>query len=78
MCAIWSEGEFLVKKIMSLEGVWFELSVTLQSTSCQTPSKLITFLTKNLPSGNSGNDKLSVYGGNLFKAKAWQAPLATK
>ena len=25
------EGEFLVKKVMSLEGVWFELSVTLQS-----------------------------------------------
>ena len=45
-----AEGEFLVKKVMSLEGVWYELSVTLQSTSYQTPSKLITFLTKNSPS----------------------------
>ena len=50
---IWeSEDEFLVRKVMSLEGVWYELSVTLQSTSYQTPSKLITFLTKNSPSGD--------------------------
>ena len=34
---------------MSLEGVWFELSVTLQSTSYQTPSKLITFWLKIHP-----------------------------
>ena len=33
-----TEGEFLVKKVMSWEGVWFEVSVTLQSTSNQTPS----------------------------------------
>ena len=43
-------GEFLAKKVMSLEVVWFEVTVTLQLTSNQTPSK-IQFLTQNSPSG---------------------------
>ena len=32
------EGEFFVKKVMSWEGVWFEVTVTLQLTSNQTCS----------------------------------------
>ena len=35
------EGEFLVKKVMSWEGVRFEVSVTLQSTSRE-PNSLLT------------------------------------
>ena len=47
-----SESEFLVKKVRSLEGVWFKLSVTLQSTSYQTPSlQTHNILTKNSPTG---------------------------
>ena len=45
------EGEFSVKKVMSLEGVWYEVDCKVTDSSYQTPSKLITFLTKNSPSG---------------------------
>ena len=44
------EGKFLVKKVMSLEGVWYEVDCKVTDSSYQTPSKLITFLTKNSPS----------------------------
>ena len=50
-CKLGPESEFLVKKIMSLEGVWYEVNCKVTDISNQTPSKLITFLTKNLPSG---------------------------
>ena len=45
-----SEGEFLVKKVMSLEGVWYDIDCKVTDSSYQTPSKVITFLTINLPS----------------------------
>ena len=35
----------------SLEGVWYEVDCKVTDSSYQTPSKLITILTKNSPSG---------------------------
>ena len=41
------EDEFLVRKVMSLEGAWYEVDCKFTDGSYQTLSKLITFLTKN-------------------------------
>ena len=39
------------RHVMSLEGVWYEVDCKVADSSYQIPSKLITFLTKNSPSG---------------------------
>ena len=43
-------GWIFSQKFMSLEGVWYEVDCKVIYCSNQTPSKLITFVTKNSPS----------------------------